>query len=59
MVFFDKVPLSKVKEVEGSYVTMLKAQHKSTLDTIASGKWNSDIINILEKEVKNLTRSYK
>jgi len=57
--FFDKVPLSKVKEVEGSYVTILKAQHKSTLDTIASGKWNSDIINILEKEVKNLTRSYK
>jgi F-type H+-transporting ATPase subunit alpha len=57
--FFDKIPLSKVKEVEESYVAMLKAQHKSTLDTIASGKWNSDIINILEKEVKNLTRSYK
>jgi len=57
--YFDKVPLNKVKEVENSFISLLKARHQSTLDSIASGKWNNDIISTLEKEVKDLVKSYK
>ncbi len=52
------VPLTKVKDFEADYLSILRAQHKSVLDQLKKGVFNDDITNELEKVAKDLVKKY-
>jgi F-type H+-transporting ATPase subunit alpha len=53
------VPVNRVKEFESEYLSMLDAQHKSTLDTLRKGVIDDSVTSVLEKVAKELTGKYK
>lgn len=53
------VPVNKVREFEGEFISYLDAKHKDTLDLLAKGKFDDDITAVLETVGKELTAKYK
>jgi F-type H+-transporting ATPase subunit alpha len=53
-----EVPLRKVKDFEGDFLSLLKAQHKSVLEQLKKGVINDQITNELEKVAKDLVKKY-
>lgn len=56
--YLDSVPLTQVKGLEKTYMDLLEYQHKDTLQKIAAGNWNDEVVKILSTEVEILTRAY-
>ena len=53
------VPVKMVREFESTFLTVLEAQHKSTLVSIRSGKLTDEDIQVLESVAKDVTLKYK
>ncbi len=56
--YLDKVPLTKVKQFEKSYLSLLKAQHSPILARLAQGEWCEEISTVLATEAQNLAKTY-
>ena len=52
------VPVKKVKEFEFEFLSLMKAQHKSTLEQLKKGALSDEITNVLEKVAKDLSKKY-
>lgn len=48
------LPVNKVKEFEDSYLNYLEANHKDTLDALASGKYDDSLTKVLENVAQEL-----
>ena len=57
--YMDKVPVERVKEFEKEYLTLLNAQHRSTLDAIRDGKYSDEITDTLATVAKELAGRYQ
>lgn len=53
-----QVPISKVKEFERDYLSVLNAQHKDTLAGLKAGKFTDELTNVLEKVARDLASRY-
>jgi F-type H+-transporting ATPase subunit alpha len=53
------VPVNKVKEFQESYLSVLDAQHRSTLDALKAGKIDDEITSVLEKVAKEVSAKYE
>ena len=53
-----KVPLAKVKEFEGEFLTILRNKHSDTLAALKSGKFDDTLTGVLEKVGADLVKSY-
>lgn len=54
----DSIPVSKVKEFQNEYQSLLKATHKDTLAAIKSGKIDETITAVLKKTAQDLSKKY-
>jgi F-type H+-transporting ATPase subunit alpha len=54
-----EVPISRVKEFENEYLSLLEAQHRSTLDAIRKGQIDESVTSVLEKTANELTPKYR
>ncbi len=52
------VPVNKIKEFEVKFIDFMKANHQSTLDSLKTGKLTSEITEVLEKVVADLSATY-
>lgn len=57
--FLDKVPVNRVKDFEKEYLTLLRTQHRDTLDTLRAGKLDDNITSVLGKVATELSDSFK
>ena len=53
------VPVNRVKEFESEYLSLLEAQHNSTLEKIRNGVIDDSVTSVLEKTAGELTPKYK
>ncbi|MCC7050248.1 MAG: F0F1 ATP synthase subunit alpha, partial [Bacteroidia bacterium] len=53
------VPVNRVKEFEEEYLGILDAKHKTVLNDLRDGKFNDEIINVLESVAKDLSVKYR
>lgn len=56
--YLDKVPVTKVKEYEKAFYSIMTANHKSTLDTIKSGKIDDTVTDVLKHVARDLAKTY-
>jgi F-type H+-transporting ATPase subunit alpha len=54
----QRVPISKVKEFEKEYLTVLEAQHASVLADLKAGKFTDEITDILGKVAREIADRY-
>src|SRR5205085_8557044 len=52
------VPVKKVKEFEFEFLSLMKAQHKTTLEQLKKGALSDEITNVLERVAKDLSKKY-
>ncbi len=52
------VPLNKVKEFEGTFLTYMKEKHQNILDTLKAGKLTDEVKDTLAKVGKEVARQY-
>jgi F-type H+-transporting ATPase subunit alpha len=57
--YLDKVPISRVKELEKTYMDLLEYQHKDTLQKIATDNWSDEVARILATEAELITQKYQ
>jgi F-type H+-transporting ATPase subunit alpha len=53
------VPVNKVKEFQESFLSVLDAQHRSTLDALKAGKIDDEITSVLDKVAKEVSAKYE
>ena len=53
-----KVPVNKVREFEGEYLSYLKAKHSDTLDALKNGKYTDAETSVLESACAEITARY-
>ncbi len=53
-----KVPVNKVREFEGEYLSYLKAKHSDTLDALKNGKYTDAETSALESAAAEITARY-
>ncbi|TAH25269.1 MAG: F0F1 ATP synthase subunit alpha [Cytophagales bacterium] len=56
--YIDRVPVKEVKAFENDFATILSAQHKDTLNALASGKIDDSITSVLKKVAQELAKKY-
>jgi F-type H+-transporting ATPase subunit alpha len=54
-----KVPLNKIKEYEAQFIETLELKHKDIMASLASGKINDEVTDILKKVATDLAENYK
>jgi F-type H+-transporting ATPase subunit alpha len=54
----QRVPISKVKEFEKEYLTVLEAQHASVLADLKAGKYTDEITDVLGKVAREIADRY-
>ena len=52
------VPVNKIKEFESEYLSLLDAQHRSTLDSLKKGIIDETVTSVLEKVAAELVPKY-
>lgn len=52
------VPVNKVKDFEEQFLTMMRNNHKETLELIRSGKINDEITGVIETVAKDVSSKY-
>jgi F-type H+-transporting ATPase subunit alpha len=55
--FLDRVPVNKVKQFENEFYRIMATNHRSTLDTIKSGKIDETVTDVLKQVAKDLAKS--
>ena len=53
-----KVPVNKVREFEGEYLSYLKSKHSDTLDALKNGKYTDAETSVLESACAEITARY-
>ncbi len=53
------VPVSRVREFEAEYLSIMESKHKSTLNELKEGKLTDQITNTLEQVAKDLSAKYR
>jgi F-type H+-transporting ATPase subunit alpha len=54
----QRVPISKVKEFEKEYLTILEAQHASVLADLKAGKYTDEITDVLGNVAREVADRY-
>ena len=54
----QRVPISKVKEFEKEYLTILEAQHANVLADLKAGKYTDEITDVLGNVAKEVADRY-
>ncbi|QHT69031.1 F0F1 ATP synthase subunit alpha [Rhodocytophaga rosea] len=54
----DNVPVSRVKEFEKEYVSILSANHKDTLGALKAGKLDDSVTSVLKKTAQETAKKY-
>lgn len=54
----NKVPINKIKSFEEQYLTVLRAQHATILESLKKGQLTDEITNTLEKVAADLVSKY-
>lgn len=52
------VPVNKVKEFEGEFLSYMRSKHEAVLDQLKAGKYNDELTGVLEKVAAELTSKY-
>ena len=52
------VPVNKVREFEGEYLSYLKAKHSDTLEALKNGKYTDAETGVLESAAAEITARY-
>ena len=55
----DNVPINKVKEYENELLALLEAQHGDLLESLRTGKLDSDVTEALKKVIVDLAKKYE
>ncbi len=53
-----QVPVNKVREFEGEYLSYLKAKHADTLEALKAGKYTEAETSVLETAAAEITARY-
>ena len=53
------VPVNKVREFEGEYLSYLKAKHADTLESLKNGKYTDAETSVLEAAAAEVTARYE
>jgi len=53
------VPLDKVREFEGTFLTFMREKHKATLEALRTGKLTKEITTVLESVGDEIGLQYK
>jgi F-type H+-transporting ATPase subunit alpha len=54
----NNIPVNKIKEFETAFLNYMRNKHQDSLDTLRTGKLNSDITTIIRKVVDELSAKY-
>jgi len=54
----DDIPVGEVRRFESEFLGYLRHSHKETLDTIASGTWNDDVIGALDAAITKFKQMF-
>jgi F-type H+/Na+-transporting ATPase subunit alpha len=54
----SKVPVNKVKEFEGEFLSYMRNKHQDVLDQLKAGKYTDELTGTLEKAAAELTSKY-
>ena len=54
----NNIPVNKIKEFETEFLNYMRNKHQDSLNTLRTGKLNSDITNIIRKLVDELSAKY-
>ncbi len=57
--FLKNVPIERVQDFQKEYLTIMRSQHRDTLDTLRAGKLDDNTTGTLEKVAKELASSFK
>ncbi len=52
------VPVAKVREFEGEYLSILEASHKDVLETLGKGQLTDEVMGTMEKVSRELAQQY-
>ena len=52
------VPISKVKEFEVEYLSVLEAKYKEVLNSLKIGKLTDEVVETLTKVIKEVSANY-
>jgi len=53
------VPVDKIREFEGQYLSQMESHHPQVLKDLAAGKYNDELTGVLAKVAKDMTIQYK
>ena len=53
------VPVNKVREFEGDFLTYMRSKHADVLAALKAGKLDDQIIGVLENASKEISAKYK
>lgn len=54
----DKVPVSRVREFDAEFINLLKAVHPEVLTSLAAGKLDDSVTDIIKKVGRELAAKY-
>jgi F-type H+-transporting ATPase subunit alpha len=57
--YIDRVPVTRVKEYEGEYLALLRAQHVNVLDSLRKGQYSDELTDTLASVAKDLAKKYE
>lgn len=57
--FLNNVPIPRVQEFQKEYLTVLRSQHRSTLDTLKAGKLDDQTTGTLEQVAKEVASTFR
>jgi F-type H+-transporting ATPase subunit alpha len=57
--FIDRVPVARVREFEKEFLSLMRAQHKDTLEALRAGKYTDEQTSVLERVAKELAKKYE
>jgi len=53
------VPVERIRDFEDAFLLHLEKNHNNVLETIKQGKLTDEVIDVLEKEAKDMVVRYK
>ncbi len=56
--FVDRISVDRVPEFHQDLVSRMRAEHADTLEKIADGKWDDDIIEVVDDAVKEFVKDF-
>jgi F-type H+-transporting ATPase subunit alpha len=54
----DDIPVAEIRRFESEFLGYLRHQHQGTLNAIADGTWDDDIVNQLDQAIEHFKQMF-